>query len=32
MKIVAISDTHGKHRKINSNDIPDGDVLIHCGE
>jgi len=32
MKIVAISDTHGKHRQINPNDIPEGDVLIHCGD
>lgn len=29
MKIVCISDTHNKHRKI---DIPDGDILIHSGD
>ena len=28
-KIVAISDTHELHRKL---EIPDGDVLIHCGD
>lgn len=28
-KIVAISDTHELHRKLN---IPDGDFLIHCGD
>ena len=30
MKIVAIADTHGKHRKIH--DLPDGDVLVHAGD
>lgn len=29
MKIVFISDTHGKHRKAS---IPDGDLLIHGGD
>lgn len=29
MKIVAISDTHGKHWDVK---IPDGDWLIHCGD
>lgn len=29
MKIVAISDTHSLHRKI---EVPDGDVLIHAGD
>jgi len=28
-KIIAISDTHGKHRDL---DIPDCDILIHCGD
>jgi len=29
MKIVAISDTHGKHRQL---DLPQGDMLIHAGD
>lgn len=29
MKIVVISDTHNKHHKIG---LPDGDMLIHCGD
>lgn len=29
MKIVAISDTHNKHESLT---IPDGDVLVHCGD
>ncbi len=29
MKIIAISDTHGLHSKI---DIPNCDILIHCGD
>lgn len=29
MKLVVLSDTHGRHRAI---DIPDGDVLIHAGD
>jgi Icc-related predicted phosphoesterase len=30
MKLVVISDTHGKHRDIDS--LPMGEVLIHCGD
>lgn len=29
MKIVTISDTHNKHKKI---EIPDGDIIIHAGD
>lgn len=29
MKIVCISDTHGKHKQI---ELPDGDILIHAGD
>ena len=29
MRIVAISDTHSRHQDVQ---IPDGDVLIHCGD
>jgi predicted phosphodiesterase len=29
IRFVCISDTHGKHRKIN---VPDGDVLLHAGD
>ena len=29
MKIVAISDTHGKHRELT---LPDGDLIIHAGD
>lgn len=29
MKVVAISDTHGKHREI---DLPEGDLLVHAGD
>jgi Icc-related predicted phosphoesterase len=29
MKVVALSDTHGYHRKIS---VPDGDILIHAGD
>ncbi len=29
LKIVAISDTHGKHRSL---DMPKADVLLHCGD
>lgn len=32
MKIVALSDTHGKHRSIDREEVPDGDVLIHAGD
>jgi Icc-related predicted phosphoesterase len=31
MKLVIISDTHTFHKKMTS-PIPDGDVLIHCGD
>lgn len=31
MRIVAISDTHGMHHRM-FHPIPDGDVLIHCGD
>ena len=30
MRIVCISDTHGKHADLD--DVPDGDVLIHAGD
>jgi Icc-related predicted phosphoesterase len=30
MRIVAISDTHGHHRRVGG--VPDGDVFIHCGD
>ena len=30
LRVVCISDTHGKHRKLM--DIPSGDVLLHCGD
>lgn len=29
LKIVAISDSHGMHRKLR---IPDGDILVHAGD
>jgi Icc-related predicted phosphoesterase len=29
MRLVIISDTHGKHRKI---ELPSGDILIHAGD
>ena len=29
-RVVAISDTHGYHRSIRN--LPDGDMLIHCGD
>ena len=29
IRIVAVSDTHGYHRKL---DIPDGDIFIHAGD
>lgn len=29
VKIVIISDTHGHHSKL---DIPEADLLIHCGD
>ncbi|KAG1695277.1 hypothetical protein DVH05_020657 [Phytophthora capsici] len=30
LRVVCISDTHGKHRNIKR--IPEGDVLLHCGD
>lgn len=32
MKLILISDTHNKHRWIKTNEIPEGDVLIHAGD
>jgi Icc-related predicted phosphoesterase len=29
MKLVILADTHGMHRSVK---VPDGDVLIHCGD
>mmetsp|Transcript_8517 Transcript_8517/g.21839 ORF Transcript_8517/g.21839 Transcript_8517/m.21839 type:complete len:307 (+) Transcript_8517:34-954(+) len=29
LRVVMLSDTHGRHRKIN---VPDGDVLLHAGD
>ncbi len=29
MIIVALSDTHGNHRAV---DVPQGDIIIHCGD
>ncbi len=29
MKVIAISDTHGSHEKLT---IPEGDIIIHCGD
>jgi predicted phosphodiesterase len=29
MKIIALSDTHGRHFGLN---VPDGDVVVHCGD
>ena len=31
IKVVLISDTHGKHRELDSI-LPDGDILIHAGD
>ena len=31
LRVVCISDTHGKHRRM-TKDIPAGDVLIHAGD
>lgn len=31
IKVVMISDTHGKHRELD-NTLPDGDILIHAGD
>jgi Icc-related predicted phosphoesterase len=29
MRVVVISDTHNKHAKV---ELPEGDVLVHCGD
>ena len=29
IRLVLISDTHELHREL---DVPDGDILIHCGD
>lgn len=29
LRVVAISDTHGRHRKL---DVPEGDLLVHAGD
>lgn len=29
MKIVCLSDTHNKHKQIN---LPEGDIVVHCGD
>jgi predicted phosphodiesterase len=31
MKVTVISDTHTKHNRLNE-DLPGGDLLIHCGD
>ncbi|CAM9666537.1 unnamed protein product [Discosporangium mesarthrocarpum] len=31
LRVVCISDTHGKHNEMRHT-IPDGDILIHCGD
>lgn len=31
MKLCIISDTHNKHKQL-KNDLPDADVIIHCGD
>lgn len=30
VKIISVSDTHGQHNSLEN--IPDGDLLIHCGD
>jgi predicted phosphodiesterase len=30
MRIVAVSDTHGLHSRIET--LPEGDVLVHAGD
>jgi Icc-related predicted phosphoesterase len=32
MKIICISDTHEKHNRIEPENLPDGDVLVHAGD
>ena len=29
VRVIVVSDTHNKHRRLR---IPDGDILIHCGD
>ena len=29
VRVVVLSDTHGQHRNVS---VPDGDLLIHCGD
>lgn len=29
LRVVIVSDTHGKHEELN---LPKGDILIHCGD
>lgn len=29
MKVIALSDTHGRHLGLN---VPEGDVVVHCGD
>ncbi|RLN49304.1 hypothetical protein BBJ28_00007189 [Nothophytophthora sp. Chile5] len=30
LRVVCLSDTHGRHRNVMN--VPDGDVLLHCGD
>ncbi|KAF4131073.1 Calcineurin-like phosphoesterase [Phytophthora infestans] len=30
LRVVCISDTHGKHRNLRN--VPEGDMLLHCGD
>jgi hypothetical protein len=32
LRVVVVSDTHYKHASIFKKKIPDGDVLLHCGD
>lgn len=32
LSIVIISDTHNKHRQIQTKDLPVADIIIHCGD
>jgi predicted phosphodiesterase len=32
MKITLMSDSHSKHRVIEKEDLPGGDILIHSGD
>lgn len=29
VRVICLSDTHGKHGRV---EVPDGDLLIHCGD